>query len=103
MIKLGAGFCGEAGSITCDNSYRKTDPLSVPLNLDVGAAGDLVSVDSASELDLGYKAKATLEIGIPLKLGIPVPTIVDTTSLQLEEEARRSTRSTSVRASVRSR
>ena len=87
MIKLGAGFCGEAGSITCDSSFRKTDPLSVPLNLEVGGAGDLVSVDSASELDLGYKAKATLEIGIPLKLGIPVPTIVDTTSLQLEGSA----------------
>ena len=87
VIKLGAGFCGEAGSITCDSSFRKTDPLSVPLNLEVGGAGDLVSVDSASELDLGYKAKATLEIGIPLKLGIPVPTIVDTTSLQLEGSA----------------
>ena len=87
VIKLGAGFCGEAGGLTCDTTYRKTDPLSVPLNFGVGALGDLVSADSASELSLGYKAKATLEIGIPLKLGIPVPTIVDTTSLELEGRA----------------
>ena len=87
VIKLGAGFCGEAGGLTCDNTFRKTDPLSVPLNLSVGALGDLVSVDSANQLDLGYKAKATLEVGIPLKLGIPVPTIVDTTGLELEGRA----------------
>jgi Ca2+-binding RTX toxin-like protein len=87
VIKLGAGFCGEAGGLTCDDTYRKTDPLSVPLNLEVGALGDLVSVDSANELDLGYKARATLEVGIPLKLGIPVPTIVDTTGLELEGRA----------------
>ena len=45
MIKLGAGFCGEAGGLTCDTTYRKTDPLSVSLNFGVGALGDLVSAD----------------------------------------------------------
>jgi Ca2+-binding RTX toxin-like protein len=87
VIKLGAGFCGEAGGLTCDSTYRQTDPLSVPLNLEVGSVGDLVSVDSGNQLDLGYKAKATLELGIPLKLGIPVPTIVDTTGIELEGRA----------------
>lgn len=87
VIRLGAGFCGEAGGLTCDTSFRKTDPLSVPLNVDAGALGDFVSFDSASNIALGYKAKAVLEVGIPLKLGIPVPTIVDTTGIELEGRA----------------
>ena len=61
IVRLGFGFCSadEAGSgsaALCKETDRDVDALTVPLNTDLGAAGDLVTLDTEGDLKLNYAA-----------------------------------------------
>ncbi len=89
IVRLGFGFCsaddvGAAGAL-CKDTDRDVPALTVPLNTDLGAAGDLVTLDTEGDLSLNYAARAQLDIGIPLKLDLtPDVAVLDTTKAEVE-------------------
>jgi Ca2+-binding RTX toxin-like protein len=85
VVRLGIGFCsgGAALSTPCKSTDRSVPALEAPLNVKDDFA-DIVSVDSESSLRLDYAARAQFDIGIPIKLGIPDVTVLDTSGASLE-------------------
>ena len=107
IVRLGFGYCSavEAGfgaGALCKETDRDVDALTVPLNTDLGAAGDLVSARHRRRPELDYAARAQLDIGIPLKLDLtPDVVVLDTTKAEVEGRLQAKT-SACPRASVRS-
>ena len=84
VVRLGVNFCAAGGTVTCDATTDQiVSPLSVPLNVK-GAVADIVSVETTGDIDLYFSARAHLDVGIPIKLGIPTVQVLDTSGVSLK-------------------
>ena len=85
VVRLGVGFCsgGAALSEPCKATDRPVDALEAPLNVKDDFA-NIVSVDADASIKLDYAARAQFDVGIPIKLGIPDVTVLDTSGASLE-------------------
>ena len=67
----------------CKAGDADAPKLTVPLNTDLGAAGDLVTLDTEGDLSLDYAVRAQLDVAIPLKLDLtPDVVVLDTTKAE---------------------
>ncbi len=84
VVRLGIGFCsGGALSEPCKDTDRAVDALEAPLNVKDDFA-NIVSVDADASIKLDYAARAQFDVGIPIKLGVPDVTVLDTSGASLE-------------------
>ncbi|MDQ3176375.1 MAG: hypothetical protein M3Q72_02360 [Actinomycetota bacterium] len=90
IVRLGFGVCSadDAGSgpgALCKTDDADAPALTVPLNTDLGAAGDLVTLNTEGDLSLDYAVRAQLDVAIPLKLDLtPDVVVLDTTKAEVE-------------------
>lgn len=97
VIDLHTGFCAE-GSTLCQPGDVAGPALQVPLEVPFVGPNTLVSVSTAGELSLQYGIRASLELGIPLELGLPSVVVVDGT--RAEADARLAATNLGLEASV---
>ena len=84
VVRLGIGFCtGGALAEPCKPTDRSVPALAAPLNVADDFA-NIVSLDVDSNITLDYAARAQFDIGIPIKLGVPDVTVLDTSGASLE-------------------
>jgi Ca2+-binding RTX toxin-like protein len=82
VVRLGFGFC-TGGGVTCEDTDQDVDALSAPLNFKDDFA-NIVGVESNGSINLDYAVRAHLDLGIPIKLGVPDIAVLDTSGASLE-------------------